>query len=58
MLRKEFKLQGEQLGWKTFIPNMEYCTDNAAMIAITGFYKFLGRDFSTLEATPSARSSW
>ncbi|MEO5984820.1 MAG: tRNA (adenosine(37)-N6)-threonylcarbamoyltransferase complex transferase subunit TsaD [Ferruginibacter sp.] len=58
MLRKEFETLGEQLGWKTFIPKMEYCTDNAAMIAITGYFKFLAKDYSSLEVTPSARSKW
>ena len=54
-LRKSFKALGEQMGWRTFIPAFEYCTDNAAMIAITGYYKYLEQDFSTLKVSPSAR---
>jgi N6-L-threonylcarbamoyladenine synthase len=57
-LRKAFKETGNSLGWKTFIPPMEYCTDNAAMIAITGYYKWLTQDFSNLSVTVSARASW
>jgi N6-L-threonylcarbamoyladenine synthase len=57
-LRNAFKETGHSLGWKTFIPPMEYCTDNAAMIAITGYYKWLARDFSNLSVTVNARASW
>lgn len=57
-LRKAFELTGNSLGWKTFIPAMEYCTDNAAMIALTGYYKFLEQDFSRLSVTVSARAAW
>ncbi|MGB0886966.1 MAG: tRNA (adenosine(37)-N6)-threonylcarbamoyltransferase complex transferase subunit TsaD [Vicingaceae bacterium] len=38
-----------------FIPKFEYCTDNAAMIAITGYYKYLQQDFTTQNISPSAR---
>ena len=55
-LRNSFKEMGERLGYQTFIPPFEYCTDNAAMIAVTGYYKFLERDFSPISVTPSARS--
>ncbi|MEO7768713.1 MAG: tRNA (adenosine(37)-N6)-threonylcarbamoyltransferase complex transferase subunit TsaD [Ferruginibacter sp.] len=57
-LRKALKETGEKMGWKTFIPAFEYCTDNAAMIAITAYYKFLQNDFAPLSASPSARASW
>ena len=49
------KETGNKLGWKTFIPKFEYCTDNAAMIAITGYYKFLQKEFCGLDVTPLAR---
>lgn len=42
-------------GWKSFIPKMEYCTDNAAMIAIAGYYKYLKADFIGQEVAPLAR---
>ncbi|HEV3223022.1 MAG TPA: tRNA (adenosine(37)-N6)-threonylcarbamoyltransferase complex transferase subunit TsaD [Puia sp.] len=57
-LRKSFEETGLSLGWKTFIPKMEYCTDNAAMIAITGYYKYLEQSFSPLSTTVTARASW
>jgi len=41
--------------WRCFIPRMEYCTDNAAMIAIAGYYKYLKQDFIGQDATPLAR---
>jgi N6-L-threonylcarbamoyladenine synthase len=55
-LRKAFLEMGEKQQCNTFIPAFEYCTDNAAMIAITGYYKFLVSDFVKLNAVPSARA--
>ena len=57
-LRKAFKEMGEKYNWNTFIPAFEYCTDNAAMIAITGYYKYLSEQFSELSVSASARASW
>lgn len=57
-LRKAFTEMGSALGWKTFFPKFEYCTDNAAMIAITAYYKYLDKDFSGLDVTPLARAEW
>lgn len=57
-LRKSFQETGKSHGWRTFIPKMEYCTDNAAMIAITGYYKYLDQAFSPHSATVTARASW
>ena len=57
-LRKAFLALGEKESWKTFIPAFEYCTDNAAMIAITGYYKYLEKDFTELSISPSARAEW
>ena len=49
-------VDGEKLhGWKTFIPKFAYCTDNAAMIAIAGYFKFLNKDFASQDITPFAR---
>ena len=41
--------------WKTYIPELEYCTDNAAMIGIAGYYKYLKGEFSDLTVIPDAR---
>ena len=57
-LRNALQEAGRQNGWKTFIPKFEYCTDNAAMIAITAYYKYLVGEFSSLDASPSARAAW
>lgn len=54
-LRKDFTVLGNQMGWNTYIPAFEYCTDNAAMIAITAYHKFLAGQFSGLDVSPSAR---
>ena len=57
-LRVTFEALGKQMHWNTFIPKFEYCTDNAAMIAITAHYKFLAEEFSPLEIDASARADW
>ena len=57
-LRKDFLVMGQKENWRTFIPAFEYCTDNAAMIAITGYYKYLEKDFTELTISPSARAEW
>lgn len=57
-LRAAFENLAQQLSCKAFIPQFEYCTDNAAMIAITGYYKYLENDFSHLAISPSAKSEW
>ncbi len=44
-----------ELNWNVFIPKFEYCTDNAAMIAIAGHYKFLNKDFVGQDVAPLAR---
>jgi N6-L-threonylcarbamoyladenine synthase len=57
-LRKAFYEMGEKYKWNCFIPAFEYCTDNAAMIAITGYYKFRAGKLSNLDVTASARANW
>lgn len=57
-LRSSLTTLGKENGWRTFIPAFEYCTDNAAMIAIAGYYKFLAKDFAELSINPSARAEW
>ncbi len=57
-LRKGLTELGIKMKWNTFIPKFEYCTDNAAMIAITGYYKFLKNDFADLTVSPTARAEW
>lgn len=57
-LRKALTEMGERKGWQTYIPAFQYCTDNAGMIAITAYYKFLAGEFDTLETTASAKGAW
>lgn len=57
-LRKSLQEMGAAQGWQTFIPAFEYCTDNAAMIAITAYYKYQAGEFAGLAAGPSARAEW
>jgi N6-L-threonylcarbamoyladenine synthase len=54
-LRTTLEAYGRKTGAKVFIPKFEYCTDNAAMIAMAAHYKFLKKDFTTLEVVPLAR---
>jgi len=57
-LRNALKEYGEKYNWQTFIPPFEYCTDNAAMIAITAYYKYLAKEFTGLDTSPTARAAW
>ncbi len=57
-LRNALKQEGEKSGWQVYIPKFEYCTDNAAMIGITGYHKYLKEEFADMDITPSARASW
>jgi len=54
-LRKALKDLEVTNGYKTFIPPFSYCTDNAAMIGIAGYYKFLENDFAPYTISPKAR---
>lgn len=54
-LRRALQQTGEELGWQTFIPKFEYCTDNAAMIGVTAYYKYLEGQFSDQGVAPVAR---
>nr|WP_295868110.1 tRNA (adenosine(37)-N6)-threonylcarbamoyltransferase complex transferase subunit TsaD [uncultured Chitinophaga sp.] len=57
-LRKALQEHGEKYGWRTFIPKFEYCTDNAGMIAIAAYYKYLAGAFTSLDAVPTARAAF
>lgn len=54
-IRTRLKEAEENLGWKTFIPKFEYCTDNAAMIGIVGYLKYIEGDFSNQAIAAKAR---
>ena len=57
-LRDAMNTYGKKYNWDVHIPSFPYCTDNAAMIAITGYYKFLAGHRAALSITASARASW
>lgn len=54
-LRNAFHDYANRYGWKVFIPKFSFTTDNAAMIAITGYYKFLEKDFCPMELPAYSR---
>lgn len=54
-LREAVSAAGERYGWRTFLPELKFTTDNAAMIAVAGLYKYLENDFAALDVAPTAR---
>jgi N6-L-threonylcarbamoyladenine synthase len=54
-IRKALKEAEKKHGWTTYIPKFEYTTDNAAMIAIVGYLKYLEKDFSDFDVMATAR---
>ncbi len=54
-LRNAVLESAKKYQWNTFIPEFKFTTDNAAMIAITGYYKFLNNDFASQDIAPLAR---
>ena len=57
-LRQHLQDVAEQESWKVYIPAFQYCTDNAAMIAIAGYYKYLRGDFVGQDISPLARMNF
>lgn len=57
-LRGGLTAMANKYHWDIHMPSIEYCTDNAAMIAITGYYKHLAGKHDDLSVTASARASW
>ena len=55
-LRNSLVEQGEKNGWNVFIPKIKFTTDNAAMVAVAGYFKFLQNDFCDLSKPPFART--
>ncbi len=58
LLRSKLEIVGKKNGWKTYIPAFQYCTDNAAMIGIAGYYQYLKRDFADQSAIPLPRMAF
>ncbi|GAA4306486.1 tRNA (adenosine(37)-N6)-threonylcarbamoyltransferase complex transferase subunit TsaD [Compostibacter hankyongensis] len=57
-LRAALETYSKRYGWQHYIPKFEYCTDNAAMIAITAYHKFKAGQFSPLSVSAGARATW
>ena len=57
-LRESFGKHSARYGWRTYIPKFSYTTDNGAMIAIAGYFKFLDRDFCPIDKPPYSRVSF
>lgn len=55
LLRARVAEEGEKRGWRTFIPERRFTTDNAAMIAVAGYYKYMQGEFAALDVAPKAR---
>jgi N6-L-threonylcarbamoyladenine synthase len=54
-LRSSMEMEAEKRGWELFIPPFSFTTDNAAMIAITGYYRYLKGYFASDDIAPLAR---
>lgn len=54
-LRQAVVTAGIKHHWHVFIPKLQYCTDNAAMIAMAGYFKYLHQNFASLDTTAEAR---
>jgi len=54
-LRQRLQTLGEERNWQTFIPQFQYCTDNAGMIAISAYHQFLAGDFAEQTVSPKPR---
>jgi N6-L-threonylcarbamoyladenine synthase len=57
-LRQKVLEIGKEKGWNIYIPKMEYCTDNAAMIGIVAYFKYKCGIFCSPDAKPDARLAW
>lgn len=55
LLRSELQRLGDRHHWKVFIPKFQFCTDNAAMVGIAGYFKYLNNEFADISLPPYAR---
>jgi N6-L-threonylcarbamoyladenine synthase len=56
-LRSAIIKEGDKNGWNCYIPPFKFTTDNAAMVAITGYFKYIQNRFASQEIVPFARHS-
>ena len=57
-LRNAFKEHAQKYNWKIYIPKFSYTTDNAAMIAITGYFKYKDKDFCPIDAPAFSKTTF
>ncbi|MDE6440386.1 MAG: tRNA (adenosine(37)-N6)-threonylcarbamoyltransferase complex transferase subunit TsaD, partial [Bacteroidales bacterium] len=57
LLRSRIEACGRERGWRTFLPPFSYTTDNAAMVGMAGYFKWLQKDFCTLDTVPYTRQA-
>lgn len=57
-LRTALENLGKELNVLTYRPDFQYCVDNAGMIALTGYYKYLAGEFASMDVSPTARATW
>jgi N6-L-threonylcarbamoyladenine synthase len=57
-LRNSLKEMGEREGWNVYIPQFQYCTDNAGMIAMAAHFRYLKGEFTSQEVSPMPRMEW
>lgn len=55
LLRSELQRMGDRHKWQVFIPKFQFCTDNAAMVGIAGYFKYQHGDFADIALPPYAR---
>ena len=56
-LRDRLQYEGRKRGWRTFLPEFNFTTDNAAMIAIAGYFHYLAGEYAPLDVAPVSRMS-
>jgi N6-L-threonylcarbamoyladenine synthase len=54
-LRDQLTALGQKHHWKVFLPKKQFCTDNAAMVGIAGYFKYLNNDFADISLPPYTR---
>ncbi len=57
-LRQQLTAMAQKEGWRVFIPDFQFTTDNAAMIAIAGYFKYLDKDFASQDIAPYAKGGF
>jgi N6-L-threonylcarbamoyladenine synthase len=55
LLRRELQRLGKRHHWRVFIPKLQFCTDNAAMVGIAGYFKYLNGETADIALPPYAR---